>query len=292
MSRRSLAAAWLARRRTSTPGTAQNQPGSRTGVRGGLDGRPAHARSPGFPAVRRENGEVRRANRCGPPRERCGHGRCGRFPAHTRLLVAVCQAVDTHSYAADSRRCSFRGVQRQPHRQATPIGPGAAQAPGSEEHDGGAGRRTSPRLPVQDQPAGERPSLHQPARCARPVRRVRGRGRAHGRLAHADGQGLAPAGLVARLRRHPVQRLHRPGDGRGEPADVRSRRSSPGCSRPTPTRRRSSPARCRSRRPRTSRSGSRSAPAARSASGTRSVRCACGRSSTRVRCTGSWAAGS
>lgn len=148
--------------------------------------------------------------------------RCGRFPAHTWPLVAVCQAVDTHSYAAESRRCSFRGVQRQPHRQATPIGPGAAQAPGSEEHDGRAGGRASSRLPVQDQPTGERPPLHQPARCPRPVRGVRGRGRAHGRLAHADGQGLAPAGLVARLRRHPVQRLHRPGDGRREPADVRA----------------------------------------------------------------------
>ncbi len=42
------------------------------------------------------------------------------------------------------------------------------------------------------------------------------------RLADADGQGVPPAGLVARLRRHPVQRVHRAGDRGGEPARLRT----------------------------------------------------------------------
>lgn len=190
-----------------------------------------------------------------------------------------------------SRRCRFRAVQRQSHRQTTPVGPGIAPPARAQGHDGRGGGGAAAGLAVEDQPPGERPPFHQPARCPRSLRGVRGRGPPDRRLAHADGQGLAPAGLVARLRRHPVQRLHRSGDGRRIAAGVRT----PGDPGPV-----ADPELCRGADQRstaggpakpTSTSASVSGPAARTGSPIPSTRCDCGRSSTSPRCAG-WSAAS
>lgn len=189
-----------------------------------------------------------------------------------------------------SRRCRFRAVQRQSHRQATPVGPGIAPTARAQGHDGRGGGGAAAGLAVEDQPPGERPPLHQPARRPRPLRGVRGRGPADRRLAHADGQGLPPAGLVACLRRHPVQRLHRPGDRRRIAAGVRT----PGGPRPV-----ADPGIRRGADQRSAAGGPPSdidkrvsvGPAARTGSPTPSIRCGCGRSSTSPRCAG-WSAAS
>lgn len=137
---------------------------------------------------------------------------CDTAPRRTRLPVG-CGSLLARARSLE-RRYAPRGCQRQSHRQQVPAGVGVTPAQADQRPDDAAGGGPPADLPVQDQPPGKRPPPHQAARRAGPLPAVRDQGPAARRRPDAAGPGIRPAGLVERIRRHPVRRLHRPG-GRG-----------------------------------------------------------------------------